>query len=994
MECLQSLGKSFYFLVSSCTFLVNTVNIRSILSSPIDVTANKFSMAVDHTLHRLLRQPLDTIAGYFGEEVAFYFAFLSFYTGWLLPPALLGIVAFGFQIVDGTLDHWICIPYSIFVMVWACFMLVFWRQRSSSLAYRWGVLDFEAEETERPQFKGSAVVYDDELDEAVVVYPTWRRMVKYALSVPVLLVFMLGMLLAMFKFFRSQDALIASYNRGGSLVYISDSSMLVSPTSSTEQSSLKFSFSNLQDSNFWAVMLLYPTLYGLLLAVAAAVFNSVATALNNFENHRTHSEYMNRLILKIFCFRFVTVFTSLYYYAFFRGNSSDPYVRIAVMTFTLMTISQWGDKFLDIVIPVVLHRIQTFRIQFNIVQTRQRLFRMKLSNDRRTEAIHLLQESLDAKNAQLRAATGASSDDAREILQKEITEVVEKLGTYLSDATNSREAVERHVNYHADAKSKCWEEASMSSHSSLVDYTTLVVQLGLVLSFSMVFPLAPLLALLYNLALMRLDAYKLCYTRQRPIAVKRSGIGVWEDVVQIMSVFGVLTNCAIMGITSSQLRDNLSHFGLAGVIIILFVLEHCILLFKYWLHTSIPKVPKSVTRAQERDRKSICRRRDNKVNRKKSAAMKSQPSRTFHEEDDDNHDLWSPDPDYQYTGYDHSRDQDRDEDCEQDDYEAALNSVPVSAADMRMPTFVSFEPCAVSLEQDANQDERGEGTTNELDDVKERPAPVCIAQTTQRSTAALPHRAIFMSPFSEADAKDDEGHSEDSAGNNLDDNEDSSSDDGSNSTDSSASDGDVEGNASAAKADPRGKLPEEMVIAVLDEDGDSEGVGRRSPRKRAASPKRLSWNWLSNQHKAGISTPTAARTPLPVLSTPAAPTLAALTLEDKLRSVETLAAKHGYAVPDYTAIRQVKTPNHKQQQQRQQQGTTPAVSVSPVPSRGILKHEQVGTSALNGAENVSANISMAASRANAAKRDKSKSPVRFAPHPSVPPSVPSANCVR
>ena len=39
----------------------------------------------------------------------------------------------------------------------------------------------------------------------------------------------------------------------------------------------------------------------------------------------------------------------------------------------------------------------------------------------------------------------------------------------------------------------------------------------------------------YDAALIRLDALKLCYTRQRPIAVKTSGIGVWEDVLQIMS---------------------------------------------------------------------------------------------------------------------------------------------------------------------------------------------------------------------------------------------------------------------------------------------------------------------------------------------------------------------------------------------------------------------------------------------------------------------------
>jgi Calcium-activated chloride channel len=99
----------------------------------------------------------------------------------------------------------------------------------------------------------------------------------------------------------------------------------------------------------------------------------------------------------------------------------------------------------------------------------------------------------------------------------------------------AEEAVTRKSQYLNDARSKCWEEALLRDYWSIGDYTTLVVQLSLVLSFSMVFPLAPLLALLYNLALIRLDAGKLCYTRKRPIAVKTSGIGVWEDVMQITS---------------------------------------------------------------------------------------------------------------------------------------------------------------------------------------------------------------------------------------------------------------------------------------------------------------------------------------------------------------------------------------------------------------------------------------------------------------------------
>ncbi len=91
--------------------------------------------------------------------------------------------------------------------------------------------------------------------------------------------------------------------------------------SSRRLSSIDLSKSS--DPEFWMVSLLYPCLYGILTNVMVAVFNLIAIKVNEFENHRTQSQYMNRLVLKVISFRFVAVFTTLYYYAFFSNLDTD-----------------------------------------------------------------------------------------------------------------------------------------------------------------------------------------------------------------------------------------------------------------------------------------------------------------------------------------------------------------------------------------------------------------------------------------------------------------------------------------------------------------------------------------------------------------------------------------------------------------------------------------------------------------------------------------------
>jgi hypothetical protein len=67
--------------------------------------------------------------------------------------------------------------------------------------------------------------------------------------------------------------------------------------------------------------------------------------------------------LQVFSFRFITIFTSLYYYAFCKSDREGAYVRISVTVFSLITVGQWWGALIDICFPSIVHRILTYRMK-------------------------------------------------------------------------------------------------------------------------------------------------------------------------------------------------------------------------------------------------------------------------------------------------------------------------------------------------------------------------------------------------------------------------------------------------------------------------------------------------------------------------------------------------------------------------------------------------------------------------------------------------------
>ncbi|XP_029445238.1 anoctamin-10 isoform X2 [Rhinatrema bivittatum] len=82
------------------------------------------------------------------------------------------------------------------------------------------------------------------------------------------------------------------------------------------------------------------------------------------------------------------------------------------------------------------------------------------------------------------------------------------------------------------------------------DYLELFLQFGYVSLFSCVYPLAAIFAVLNNVTELYSDALKMCRVFKRPFAEPSASIGVWQLAFETMSVISVVTNCALIGMST------------------------------------------------------------------------------------------------------------------------------------------------------------------------------------------------------------------------------------------------------------------------------------------------------------------------------------------------------------------------------------------------------------------------------------------------------------
>ena len=536
----------------------------------------------------LVRQPLDAISEYFGETVGFYFAFLEFYTTWLVFPTIAGIILFCFQVYEKRVDHWLLPFYSLFLGLWSMLFLVRWRRRRVELAYRWGVMDHEEEEIERVEFKGTTRISQVTGANEKYYNPTIRNMKQICCTIPMTMGWLVGVVMLMLWLFNLRDSIMDKFqgqqqqqqrNMTNTTTLTNmttrrhlPSTFLNFETASTPGTSMSLSLSDRyeygNDMEFWLYLLIPPMMAGMMIPILDKLYLKLATLLNKWENHKTESSHQYHLIAKVLSFRMVNCFCSLYYYAF---SGRHPILRLTVQLASFMVVGQLQKHAKEVLWPCIKQHVRG--------RCAKRALRAESRKREKWELENINNNANDGKYH------GRGENNKENKMKKKMMKK-----TPLSERRLKQ------------AEEEAWTEASMPNYDTFNDYAEMMVQYGYVTFFSMAFPLAPGLALLNNVVEIRSDAFKLCNNTRRPVARKAAGIGVWFRTLQLMSVVAVLTNLAHIGFTSDQFQLYFPDVTHAEKVVIIFGFEHVVLCLQWVLTALVPDAPFWVRRSIRREK--------------------------------------------------------------------------------------------------------------------------------------------------------------------------------------------------------------------------------------------------------------------------------------------------------------------------------------------------------------------------------------------------------
>uniref|UniRef100_A0A914V0A2 Anoctamin n=1 Tax=Plectus sambesii TaxID=2011161 RepID=A0A914V0A2_9BILA len=556
-------------------------------------------------------QPLWKIRDYFGESIAFYFAWHGTFLTMLWLPSAIGIAIFFYglslsldddpagrvvcsstvdangtvltmqtnsstskslkavaesfvHVIQESFDTKYSSVFSLLICLWGALFLEIWKRNRHTLAYEWDCEEYNYSEPDRPEFYGTKKQPNPVTGELEWTYPQLERLRKAITS---------------FLFVAASVCVVFASVAGVALYKVVMRVQLNCTAELDDDAS-----NDAKEGKLFCVFMItiVPTvLNSLSIMILGYLYTKLVYKLTDWENHRTQSDYNNALIIKLFAFQFVNTYTSLFYTAFYRPEENG---------FQTHGIFNLGSSYKDTCTRGTCMSLLSLQVLVLMVM---KPF-PKLTKD------FILPYVIWYGNKVIKRLGGAIRTTKRVSKRGKREQTMTNVP---SDGThNAAEAEETNLLWRE------WRKPPLGDFT-LAEYNEKIIQYGYVMMFSSSFPLAPFLALAIGLIDMRLDAKRLLWFNRRPIAFVAADIGMWFPVLRFVTLCGVISNAFIVAYTSDfcDLIYDVCDCSAAQRLTIVVVFENFVLLAIYIISGVVPDQPSSINLAQRRERYAVAR---------------------------------------------------------------------------------------------------------------------------------------------------------------------------------------------------------------------------------------------------------------------------------------------------------------------------------------------------------------------------------------------------
>ncbi|KAI8821308.1 calcium-activated chloride channel-domain-containing protein [Fimicolochytrium jonesii] len=556
----------------------------------------------------ITRDNADLVREYAGEQVAFYFDWLAFYTFWMLPAALFGLLVFTYGLfhaltlhIDPTtrtpsmtdsmyrlgsaFDNGATIAFTLGMSIWATVFIESWKRRQKFLAYVWDVSEYRREELIRPQWRPTMVTRNPltRRIEKHDPYPnrilrrTWTNLV-----LGVCAMVLLGIVTGVIAYKAFVKATF------------------------TESRVVKWVLL----SGVGGVIEIVQVL------VVQNLYNRIAIKINNGDNYKYDSQFEDGLIFKTFLFSFINNYSAFFYTGVVKAMLGLHYVfgkyaeRCEAISFggATSTTTTTGDLSpAGATTDIDSSCMQEIMLQMAIIFVGLQFVRAGekvawpwiVQHLRATFKSHhfTLPSPLTPVSPVVAAHTSSPSSTSWRP----------------TPASSGRKAIRRASaggvgrgggrvpQYAMDEALFAYDDWTLCQ-----DYGMAVVQFGYIALFSCAFPLAPIFAIANNVVVLHIDSWKMLFEYRRPWAQRAQSIGLWTSILTVISTIGAPANALIIAFSSSTFATYAEHWAPGGNTFAIklgfvIVFEHTILLIKALLTFLVPPLPGTVKRALRRE---------------------------------------------------------------------------------------------------------------------------------------------------------------------------------------------------------------------------------------------------------------------------------------------------------------------------------------------------------------------------------------------------------